>query len=152
MKKTTKIEKILSKIDWIKIQDYHKKLNIQWDIENKDGNIETKIPGVNDVKNEVQDLLLYMFDNGLDYLSYGNWVIFWENEDDVMLGEVRVIFRLEDYLFKQKKQPSNYVHTPFENSEDVEELKLELERAVEDEDYESAAKLRDKILKLDKKD
>lgn len=147
MEKAQRISKILAKVDWTKIQDYHKKLNILWDIENKDGTVTPQVPDIIDLRNEVEALLLYMFDNDLEYLSYGNWVIFWEHEDGAF-GEIRVIFRLIDYLFTSKEEN----HSPFENTKSIEDLQEDLDCALKDEDYESAAILRDMIHSLDKKD
>ena len=151
MEETTKIGKILAKIDWTKIQDYHKKLNILWDIEDN-GTVEPRIPEETDIKNELGSLLNYMLDNQADYISYGNWVIFWENDDHTKLGEVRVIFRLSDMIFTSNKLVESH-HKPFEGSQETtEDLETQLHCAIEHEDYLLAAQIRDEISKISKKD
>ena len=148
MRKTTVIQKILETLNWDEIQNYHNKLNILWDIENENGTKETKVPNVSDIKKELCELLFYVTDENLDYLSYGNWIIFTDDE------EFRVVFRLNDWIFKLDQSKSKTSHVPFGglNNLNKEELETTLERALTVEDYELAAELRDAILKIDKKD
>ncbi len=146
MKKSTMIQTILDSLDWEEIQDYHNKLNILWDIQKEDGTKKTAVPSVFDIKEELNELLQYVTSENLDYLSYGNWIIFAEEE------EFRVVFRLNDWVFKRNKiKESIPYHIPF-ISLDKDELENTLERALKVEDYELAAELRDAIHKIDKKD
>lgn len=140
------IQTILDSLDWEEIQDYHNKLNILWDIQKEDGTKKTAVPSVFDIKEELNELLQYVTSENLDYLSYGNWIIFAEEE------EFRVVFRLNDWVFKRNKiKESIPYHIPF-ISLDKDELENTLERALKVEDYELAAELRDAIHKIDKKD
>ena len=145
-----KLEQIMGKIDWDSIQDYHEKLNILWDIENNKGAIEPRVPTVNDIQSELSALITYMFDNRIDYLAYGNWVIFCDEETPDY--EVRVIFRLADYVFKDNDAEENYTPFPYDKTSLVRDLSSKLDCAVKDEDYELAAYLRDEIRSIDKKD
>jgi len=145
-----KLEHIMDKIDWKSIHDYHEKLNILWDIEDNKGTIVPRVPTIEDIKDELSSLVTYMFDNQVDYLAYGNWVIFSDEfEEDF---EVRVIFRLADYIFKSDNSSENYTPFPTDSINMVEELKSKLQLALKDEDYELAAYLRDEIRDIDKKD
>lgn len=140
------IQTILDSLNWEEIQDYHNKLNILWDIQKEDGTKKTTVPSVFDIKEELNELLQYVTSENLDYLSYGNWIIFAEED------EFRVVFRLNDWVFKRNtiKESIPY-HVPF-ISLDKDELENTLERALKVEDYELAAELRDAIHKIDKKD
>jgi hypothetical protein len=146
MRKSTMIQTILDSLNWEEIQDYHNKLNILWDIQKEDGTKKTTVPSVFDIKEELNELLQYVTSENLDYLSYGNWIIFAEED------EFRVVFRLNDWVFKRNtiKESIPY-HVPF-ISLDKDELENTLERALKVEDYELAAELRDAIHKIDKKD
>lgn len=146
-----KLETIMSKIDWKSIHDYHDKLNILWDIEDNNGAIEPRVPTIEDIQMELSSLIIYMFDNQVDYLAYGNWVIF-SDEFDQNDFEVRVIFRLADYIFKADNSSENYTPFPVDKINMVEELESKLQLALKDEDYELAAYLRDEIRDIDKKD
>lgn len=150
MRNSTVIQKILDSLNWDQIQNYHKKLNILWDIENRDGTKETRIPNVSDIKSELRELLVYVAEEKLDYLSYGNWLIF---TDDT---EYRVVFRLNDWVFTTKRDPNVemfYSDSFKENSLDnKEELEEKLKSAIKVENYERAAEIRDAIHKIDKKD
>ena len=74
-----------------------------------------------------------MYNEKLTYISYGNWVIFWENQEDTKIGDIRIVFRLADFVF--------------ESSNTRERLETALNQAIENENYEYAAKLRDEINK-----
>lgn len=154
MKNSSKLDKIVNGIDWDTVYDYHKKLNILWDIKNKDGSIDTRIPAIDDLREELLQLIVYMDDNDCDYLSYGTWVIFWETDDPNKLGEIRIIFRLGDYVISDtERNPKDGNYIPFpENGDSLKYLKTQLEDAIDEEDYELAALIRDEIQDLNKKD
>ena len=71
-----------------------------------------------------------MAEEKLDYISHGSWVIFWE----IDAGDIRVIFRIADFSFE------DYTGTK-------QSLEADLKNAVDSEDYEVAAVIRDKINK-----
>jgi hypothetical protein len=121
------INRVISTIDWRKIKSFHTKLGIKWQYE-FDKEIIHKVPTVPELKAELTSILYHMATESLDYLSYGNWVIFWEDQD------IRVIFRLADFSF--------------EGDHTKETLMEALQRAVEMEDYEYAAVIRDEINSL----
>jgi hypothetical protein len=154
MKNSLKLDKIVNGIDWETVYDYHKKLNILWDIKNKDGSIDTRIPIIDDLRDELKSLVAYMDDNDCDYLSYGTWVIFWDSDDPTKLGEIRIIFRLGDYVIsdtERNPQDGNYIPYP-ENGDSLDDLEDQLKSAIKEEDYELAALIRDEIQYLNKKD
>jgi len=124
------INSIIHSIDWRKIKTYHKKLNITWEFE-VDKQIVERVPTVNELKDDLKKILEHMCSENLNYISYGNWVIFWENKESSKTGDIRVIFRLADFIF--------------ESSDSHERLQSALSQALENEDYESASKIRDEL-------
>jgi hypothetical protein len=121
------IESVLSAIDWRKIKGYHKKLGILWEFTD-DKETTQRIPTVAELKDELRSILHHMHGEELSYISYGNWIIFWEQETS-LVGDIRVIFRVADFHFASTQ------------SNDT--LDEELKRAIEQENYEYAAYLRD---------
>jgi len=132
------INRIISTIQWRKIKSFHKKLNILWEFENEEGEDPIqRIPTVLELKDELKSLLRYMKDEDCDYLSYGNWIIFWERGEGE-IGDIRVIFRLADFQYQ-------------ENPETKDNLEDALQKAIENEDYEYAAIIRDTLQKNENK-
>ena len=124
--KTHHVERVVNSIDWRKIKSYHRKLGIVWEYE-EDKETVQRIPSVSELRDDFRTLLTHMLDQEITYISYGNWIVFWENDPE----EVRVIFRIADYIFEENREKSN--------------LEEELKSALEKEDYENAAIIRDKI-------
>jgi hypothetical protein len=120
------IEGVISSVDWLQILNYHKKLNILWEFKN-DKEITLRIPEISELKEELRSLLWHMHTESLSYLSYANWVVFWEDEDGSV--DVRAIFRVADFHYGKTRKTEN--------------LEEELKKALEREDYEKAAFLRD---------
>jgi hypothetical protein len=132
------INRIISTIQWRKIKSFHKKLNILWEFEKEEGeDTIQRVPTVLELKDELKSLLRYMKDEDCDYLSYGNWVIFWERGEGE-IGDIRVIFRLADFQYQ-------------ENPETKDSLEDALQKAIENEDYEYAAIIRDTLQKNENK-
>jgi hypothetical protein len=121
------INRVLSSIDWKKIKSYHAKLGIRWEYE-IDKEIVYKVPSIPELRTELSSILSHMMEEQLDYISHGSWVVFWDYES----GDIRVIFRLADFSFE-------------DNSGSRESLEDALKKAVEQEDYEYAAVIRDEI-------
>ena len=149
MKKLDKIESVISRIDWTSIRKYHKKLNIFWEIEGQNQK-QLKIPTEKDLQDELRSILQYMYEEKVDYMSYSHWVIFWnmdENLHEEHLGQIRVIFRISDYTFTEDAK----THQDFRKNLsqlDINNLEKLLSRAIEEEDYENAAIIRDSIIDL----
>ena len=126
------ISNVIYSIDWRKIKTFHTRLGIRWVYETKSGDVE-RIPTVSELREDLRQILNHMVLENINYISYGNWVIFWDKEDDKTVGDVRVIFRLADFVF--------------ETDDEKERLELALSKAIDDEDYEYAAQIRDKLKK-----
>jgi hypothetical protein len=130
------VEKIIHSIDWKKIKSYHKKLNILWEF-HEDKEVYRRLPYVSELKSELRSIFDHMMTEDLSYISYGNWIIFWDR-DEKPTGDIRVIFRLADFVFE-------------EDTTSQSNLELALEKAIEKEDYEHAAIIRDALNKKDTK-
>ena len=126
------IDRIINAIDWRKIKDYHKKLGIYWEYV-VDKETVQKLPTIADLKEELRSIIRHMRDEKLNYISYGSWVIFWDRMDE-SIGDIRVIFRLADFHFE-------------ENRNSKESLEEALQKAIENENYEYAATIRDALIK-----
>lgn len=125
-------EKVIHNINWRKIKSYHKKLNITWEIKD-DTQIIKKIPTTDELRSELRSIFEHMLSEDLSYISYGSWVIFWDREDGEPC-DIRVIFRLADFIFEEDKKTRH-------------SLELALKKAIEKEDYENAAEIRDALNK-----
>jgi hypothetical protein len=126
----TLIESVIHSIDWRRIKSFHKKLGIKWVFEFNEQKIE-RLPTVSELRGDLRNMLEHMYSEKLTYISYGNWIIFWDalHKEN---GDIRVIFRLSDYVFENHAK---------------ENLELALDKAIENEDYEYAAMIRDEINK-----
>jgi hypothetical protein len=129
------IDNVIYSIDWRKVKTFHTRLGIKWVYETKDGDIE-RIPTVSELREDLRQLLNHMIAENITYISYGNWVIFWDKEDNTSVGDVRVIFRLADFSFEAGSQR--------------ERLDAALIKALDNEDYEYAAQIRDQLKKENK--
>lgn len=151
MKNLDRIDIIISKIDWSNIRKYHKKLDIFWEIENEKKEKVLRIPTEKDLKEDLLSILHYMFNEKMEYLSYGNWIIFWNMdsivEEERLLSEIRVIFRVSDYTFTNNQDLSKQFQKSLTEIDKV-KLEIMLENALKVEDYENAAFIRDRIFKL----
>lgn len=124
------IEKVIHSIDWRKIKSYYRKLGIRWEYQ-EDKETVQRTPSVADLKDDFRSILSHMLDQEINYISYGSWIVFWDREDGA-LGDIRVIFRLADFVFEEDKKSAQ-------------SLEERLRNAVEREDYEYAAVIRDEI-------
>lgn len=129
------IDKVVRTIDWRKIKSYYRKLGIHWEYQDGD-ETHRKTPTVADLKEDFRALLNHMLVQDIGYISYGSWIVFWDREEGG-LGDIRVIFRLADFVFEEDKK--SYLS-----------LKERLDKAVEREDYEYAAIIRDEINSIKK--
>lgn len=158
--------KILRSLDWDSIYETHKifKFGV--------GSGSEIIPGLkrkvfsegltkNDVRNELKFLIQYVITNDIPRLVYGQWMIFWFNQDwDIVIEQespeeeefdlfdlesrLEVIYAPQRIALTVDAEPLSA--DPSENPEVV-TLKLMLKRAEADEDYEIASRIQD-LLKL----
>ena len=163
------MDKVLQSLDWDSILEINKVLKLGT------GTGNVIIPGVkkkpfgdsltkNDFKNELKALLKYAIENHVPQLSYGNWIIYWisddwdvdmhypEEMDDeeiedldpeefnfVMEPQIEVIFSPQRInLVGEISQPEGTTKE-FVNLEEM------LEKAIKNEEYELATKIRDLI-------
>ncbi len=126
-------ESIIRSIDWKKIKSYHKKLDIYWEIQDDKQSVKI-IPTIEELKNDLRSIFEHMLSENLFYISHGNWIIFWDREPHQEIGDIRIIFRLADFVYEEDK-------------DSYESLQRSLEFAIENEDYEYAAVIRDEMIK-----
>ena len=134
------IQEVVRSINWNRIKHFHQVFKIKWQFEEKDGYITERFPTVAELKEELRALLKFAILKNTKSLDYGNWLIFWTDEESAAkegLNSARLeaIFSLEETFV-------------IDNSSDDDAVKIlesKLEKAITDERYEEAARLRDKI-------
>ena len=136
------IKEAVESIDWKKIMYFHNALNIQWQIEEDDGNIIERAPSEEEVRDELQQLLKFAVEKNLKVLDYGNWIVYWSDGETTKLDNIKgavieIIFSSDSY----------FVNTE-DTKDTLDDLNKKMRIAIEEEDYESAALLRDKIKKI----
>ena len=140
------IQDVIKGINWSKIRFFYQAFDIKWQFEEKDGYIIEKIPSISDLKDELRTLLKYVMLKDLPTLDYGNWVIYWHSEERARIendsARLEAIFSVESSISIEEKG---------EQLQDIETLKNSLKKAIEEEKYEDAAKIRDKISGAEKK-
>lgn len=121
------IDGVIFSINWVEIKSFHRKLSILWEFEDGENSI-FRVPTVSELRSELRTILWHMHNEELTYISYANWVVFWNCDEGQ--EDVRAIFRVADFYYgREVYDDKNYEE--------------ELKKAIEDEDYEYAARLRD---------
>lgn len=134
------IQEVVKSINWNRIKHFHQVFKIKWQFEEKDGHIAERFPTVAELKEELKALLKFAISKNTRSLDYGNWLIFWTDEEaaareGLSSARLEAIFSLEETFV-------------IDNSGDDDAVKIlegKLEKAIIDERYEEAARIRDKI-------
>lgn len=140
------IQEVVKSINWNRIKHFHQVFKIKWQFEEKDGHIAERFPTVAELKEELKALLKFAISKNTRSLDYGNWLIFWTDEEaaareGLSSARLEAIFSLEETFV-------------IDNSGDDDAVKIlegKLEKAIIDERYEEAARIRDKINQRRKK-
>ena len=166
------IDKLVQSLDWDSIYTIHKAFKFGI------GDGSEVVPGLkrkifsenlskNDVKNELKILLKFVIENDLSKMVYGQWMIFWVNQewdlfgdeetgqdidedDDIEFEFISSESRLEVIYSPQRiclTVDINSGQVPTAAKSDYSALQSMLDRALAKEDYELAQKLQE-ILKL----
>jgi hypothetical protein len=134
------IQEVIKTINWNRIKYFHQVFGIKWQFEEKEGHIIERFPTISELKEELRSLLKFTIENNTKTLDYGNWLIFWTDEETAKKeglesARLEAIFSLEETFV-------------IDNSSDDDAVKIlesKLDEALREEKYEEAAKLRDKI-------
>lgn len=134
------VQGVIKAINWNKVKHFHKAFEIKWQFEEEKGAILERYPLVDELKDELRSLLDFVITKNMKSLDYGNWIIFWKDEKTAIEeglegARLEAIFSLEDSLVIDNDSETN----------SIELLEKQLSTAVEIENYEKAAKIRDKI-------
>ena len=135
------VQEVVKTINWNRIKYFHQVFGIKWQFEEKDGHIIERFPTIAELKEELRSLLKFAITQNTKSLDYGNWLIFWTDEEaaereGMSSARLEAIFSLEE----------TFVIDNDRNDEEVVKiLENKLQEAVQNEKYEEAAKLRDKI-------
>ena len=134
------IQEVIKSINWNRIKYFHQVFKIKWQFEEKDGHITERFPTIAELKEELRALLRFAISKNTKSLDYGNWLIFWTDEDaaakeGLHSARLEAIFSLEETFV-------------IDNSSDDDAVKIlenKLDEALKSERYEEAARIRDKI-------
>jgi excinuclease UvrABC nuclease subunit len=134
------IQEVVKTINWNRIKYFHQVFGIKWQFEEKSGHIVERFPTISELKEELRSLLRFAITKNTKTLDYGNWLIFWTDEEaakkeGLSSARLEAIFSLEETFV-------------IDNSDDDDAVKIledKLDNAIKMEKYEEAAKLRDKI-------
>ena len=134
------IQEVVKTINWNRIKYFHQVFGIKWQFEEKSGSIIERFPTISELKEELRSLLRFAITKNTRTLDYGNWLIFWTDEEtakkeSLSSARLEAIFSLEETFV-------------IDNSDDDDAVKIledKLDNAIKMEKYEEAAKLRDKI-------
>ena len=135
------IHEVIKTINWNRIKYFHQVFGIKWQFEEKEGHIVERFPTIAELKEELRSLLRFAVNRNTRSLDYGNWLIFWTDEDaaereGLASARLEAIFSLEE----------TFVIDNNSDEDAVKVLESKLENAVKHEKYEEAAKIRDKII------
>jgi len=135
------VQEVVKTINWNRIKYFHQVFGIKWQFEEKEGHIVERFPTISELKEELRSLLKFAITKNTKSLDYGNWLIFWTDEETaakegLASARLEAIFSLEETFVIDNS-----------NSEDdgLKILEEKMEEAIKNEKYEEAAKLRDRI-------
>jgi len=134
------VQEVVKTINWNRIKYFHQVFGIKWQFEEKDGQIIERFPTISELKEELRSLLRFAINKNTRTLDYGNWLIFWTDEESaskegLSSARLEAIFSLEE----------TFVIDSDSDNDAVKILENKLEEAIKNEKYEEAAKLRDRI-------
>lgn len=163
------MEKVLQSLDWETILEINKVLKVGT------GMGSEIFPGVkkknfsedltkNDFKSELRALIKYAIENHVPQVSYGNWIIYWVSDDwdvevtyppemgedsieDIQNDDTFFVMepQLEVIYSPQRISLKGEISDPISEGKDYVNLEEMLEKAIKNEDYELATKIRDLI-------
>ena len=141
------VQEVVKTINWNRIKYFHHVFGIKWQFEEKEGHVSERYPTVADLKEELRTLLKFAISKNTPVLDYGNWLILWTSEEAAEKqglegARLEAIFSLEDSIAVDNQA----------DSIDIDILRKKLADAISKEKYEEAAKYRDKLKSLEKKD
>lgn len=135
------IQEVIKSLNWSRIKHFHQVFGIRWQFEEKDGGFIERFPTVSELKDELKTLIKFAISKEMPEVDYGNWYVRWTPDTELNPARLEAIFSLEEALAIE--------NMPEETSLII--LKANLDKALSIEDYEQAAKIRDKIASLKEK-
>jgi hypothetical protein len=141
------VQEVIKSMDWKRIRYFHHVFGLKWQIEEKEGYVTERYPTESDLKDELRTLMKFVISKNTPVLSYCHWIILWKDEEtskkEGMEGaRLEAIFSLADSIA---------IETPDEKNEMLDSIRKKMEEAITKEEYEKAAKLRNKIEFLKRK-
>lgn len=132
---------VIEKLDWQKIKHIHNTLNIRW-ISEDQGDVYEHEPSLDELKEELFLIMKFVISKDIPILECGNWLIIWNNEERALINGYEGP-RVEAFFVVVESYASECI-------ENVDILQKMLKDSLDIENYENAAKIRDKINSLTK--
>ena len=132
---------VIEKIDWQRIKYIHNVLNIKW-VSDDENEVYEHEPAINELKEELFIIMKFVVSKNIHILECGNWLVVWNDEARALKNGLEGP-RLEAF-FTIAESYATY------SCENIELLQILLQNSIDDENYENAAKIRDKINSLSK--
>jgi len=135
------VQDVVKSVNWARVKYFHHVFGIKWQFQEKEGYVAERFPTISELKEELKTLLKFAIAKNTPVLEYGNWLIMWTDEDLAKKqgtegSRLEAIFSLEDSIA---------IDSSAQEKESLDSIKQKLKEAVTKEDYEKAAKLRDRI-------
>jgi protein-arginine kinase activator protein McsA len=141
------ISNVIRNINWSRIKHFHHILDLKWQFPDTKGHIVERHPTVTELKEELKTLINFAIKQKEKTFQKDLWLIEWdckEKEGSSPSYSLEVFFVLEEAVSVEtgnKELPKN-----------VNELESRLNEAVEHENFELAAEIRDLITSLKEKE
>lgn len=132
----------IDKLDWQKIKYVHNVLNIKW-VSEEQGNVYEHEPSLEELREELFLIMKFVISKDIPILECGNWLVIWNNEERALISGYEGP-RVEAFFIVAESYAT-------ERIENIDTLHQMLKDSLADENYENAAKIRDKINSLSKK-
>jgi len=143
------IEAILKKLDWDHIMKYYEthSSEVEEDPKRKGKRVRVTSKNLSTIKKELKDLIMFVIESNFNELQHDNWIISWFNKGTGY--RLEVIFTPTRSLISENEEDEE---DDLLNSDIVERdvLKDMMIKSVNEENYELAAVIRDRLKKLDK--
>lgn len=141
------ISTIIRNMNWSRIKHFHHLLDLKWQFQDNKGNIVERFPTITELKDELKTLIKFAMIEKEKSIETGNWLIKWdfiEEENKTPNFTLEVFFVLEDAI-------SIETNIKDYSKDSLPKLEDQLKSAVDSENFEEAAKIRDIISSLNEK-
>ena len=135
-------------LDWAIVSDLFEAKQIKWEFTMNDYT-ELRIPSIAEIKNEIEEVIIYVLTNDVTYLLYDIFLITYDKGSETMSDSLLITITHDTITLNGIK---NILETNMKNAKDnIKKLETKLSEFVDVENYEGAQNIQDHILELRKK-